>query len=115
MERSMTILLGIGEFFMRLDFLHGTTERKDKTRNLRPVNILGSRVRAALEANENGGRERELDDFTCRCNNTKERRQAPSELESFQKTCQISSAFPILLLFNAASCTNAFIMIRAED
>ena len=87
MERSMTILLGIGEFFMRLDLLYGTTERKDKTRNLRPVNILGSRVRAALEANEKGGREREpeLDDLTCRCNNTKERRQAPSELESFQK------------------------------
>ena len=71
---------------MRHDFLNGTTERKDKTRKLRPVNILGSRVRAALEINEKGERERELDYFTCRCNNTKERRQAPSELESFLKS-----------------------------
>jgi hypothetical protein len=62
---------------MRRNFLYKTTERKDKTRNLSPVNILGSRERAALEANEKGGRERELDYFTCRCNNTKERRQAP--------------------------------------
>ena len=36
-------------------------------------------------------------------------------LNLFKKTCQISSAFPVLLLANAASCTNAFILIRAED
>jgi hypothetical protein len=36
-------------------------------------------------------------------------------LNSFQKTCQISSAFPVLLVFNAAGCTSAFIMFRAED